>query len=84
MSLLRQSRVFEISKLYLSRRALKLREEALDLRNRATHTQVPGSQLVTMTLHDLTTDLEMSKLQAKRVLLKLETRTEGEAGGGGK
>ena len=46
------------------------------------HTQVPGSQLVTMTLDDLMADLQMSKLQAKRVLLNLKTRMAGGLGGG--
>ena len=34
-------------------------------------TQVPGSQLVAMELNELVSDLEMSTLQAKRVILNI-------------
>jgi len=43
-------------------KSLDLRKRALDLNKRATHTKVLGSQLVTMTLHDLMTDLELCKI----------------------
>ena len=58
-------------------RRLDIDEEVLQLMEKE---KVPGGQLAQMTLDELITDLGMSKIQAKRLLLNIEGRISGGVG----